>query len=396
MIVNKPLISVIVSVFNIEKYISKCIESITEQTYKNIQIILVDDGSTDTSGEICDKYAEKDARIQVIHKENEGPTSARNAGLAAANGNYVGFVDGDDYIDTEYYEVLLQDMMKNDVDFVHMGFMEEWENTGTIYGSFETAKYELSRESKRYFIEGILGKSDVIHITPSIWSKLFKREFIRKCHAKVPSELSYGEDLLCLSVCLLEGNSVCLNKSAMYHYVRRQGSLTDTTCVSAIIKISERYHALKNLFIQYGEYEGLRFYLETDTARSVMRAIKKIGRCVEDISFYYLRDTATIKGKRVVIYGAGSVGQGYYAQISRYSSCTIVGWVDLKYQRYHFDYAEVQPVTQLDEWQYDIILVAIKDEDKAKQIKFELMEQRGIPDKMILWERPGSIFDEMN
>ena len=99
------LISVIVPVFNIDKYISKCIESIMEQTYKNLQIILVDDGSTDTSGEICDRYAKKDIRIQVIHKKNGGLVSARNAGLEAAAGEYVGFVDGDDYIDIGFYEV---------------------------------------------------------------------------------------------------------------------------------------------------------------------------------------------------------------------------------------------------------------------------------------------------
>ncbi len=391
------LISVIVPVFNIDKYISKCIESIMEQTYKNLQIILVDDGSTDTSGEICDRYAKKDIRIQVIHKKNGGLVSARNAGLEAAAGEYVGFVDGDDYIDIGFYEVLLEDMLKNDVDFVHMGYRTENGNSSRACGNFETEKYQLTENSRLYFVEeGIFGKSGTFQITPSIWSKLFKREFIQKCYARVPKELSYGEDMFCLSMCMLEGRSMYLHKTAMYHYVNRQGSLMNSAYVSSVINISELYHALKNLFMEYNVYGFLRPCLETYLARIMLLAIKKIGKSMESVSFYYLKNIDVIKGKKVVIYGAGSVGQGYYAQISRYATCMIVGWVDLKFQQYQFGYAQVQPVTELEKMQYDVLLLAIKDENKAKQIRRELMERRGIPEKMIMWEQPGSILEEIN
>lgn len=368
-----------------------------EQTYKNLQIILVDDGSTDTSGEICDRYAKKDIRIQVIHKKNGGLVSARNAGLEAAAGEYVGFVDGDDYIDIGFYEVLLEDMLKNDVDFVHMGYRTENGNSSRACGNFETEKYQLTENSRLYFVEeGIFGKSGTFQITPSIWSKLFKREFIQKCYARVPKELSYGEDMFCLSMCMLEGRSMYLHKTAMYHYVNRQGSLMNSAYVSSVINISELYHALKNLFMEYNVYGFLRPCLETYLARIMLLAIKKIGKSMESVSFYYLKNIDVIKGKKVVIYGAGSVGQGYYAQISRYATCMIVGWVDLKFQQYQFGYAQVQPVTELEKMQYDVLLLAIKDENKAKQIKRELMERRGIPEKMIMWEQPGSILEEIN
>ena len=186
-----------------------------------------------------------------------------------------------------------------------------------------------------------------------------------------------------------------LDQTAMYHYVSRKGSLMDSVYVANITDISELYHALKNIFMEYGVYEFVAPCLQTYIARTTLLAIKKIGKCVEYISFYYLKQINTIKGKQIVIYGAGSVGQGYYAQISRYSFCTIVGWVDLKYQQYQFEYAQVQPVTQLETLQYDVVLLAIKDEDKAKQIKMELIEQRGVPNKMILWEKPCSILNEI-
>lgn len=120
-------ISIIVPIYNVEKYVRQCIESIINQTYKNLQIILVDDGSTDTSGLICDEYASIDDRIEVIHKKNGGLVTARKIGLQKAKGEYIGFVDGDDYIDDNMYESLLGYILKKDVDMVHTGYWYEKE-----------------------------------------------------------------------------------------------------------------------------------------------------------------------------------------------------------------------------------------------------------------------------
>lgn len=117
---NKSLISVIVPVYNVEPYVARCIESIINQSYKNLEIILVDDGSTDQSGKICDAYAAMDARIQVIHKKNGGLSSARNSGMRIAKGEYMGFVDSDDYIDVDMYESMVSHM-DSDVDVVVCG-----------------------------------------------------------------------------------------------------------------------------------------------------------------------------------------------------------------------------------------------------------------------------------
>ena len=108
---SNVMLSIIVPVYNVEKYIGKCIESIVNQTYKDLEIILVDDGSTDNSGKICDEWARKDKRIKVIHKKNGGLSDARNAGLDICTGDYIGFVDSDDYIELNMYEDLLIQMM---------------------------------------------------------------------------------------------------------------------------------------------------------------------------------------------------------------------------------------------------------------------------------------------
>ena len=111
-----PKISVIVPVYNVEKYLRKCIESILNQTFREFELILVDDGSTDSSGKICDEYALKDSRIKVIHKENGGASSARNAGLDVAKGEYIGFVDSDDWIEMDMYGELYRLIKENNTD----------------------------------------------------------------------------------------------------------------------------------------------------------------------------------------------------------------------------------------------------------------------------------------
>lgn len=122
------LISVIVPVYKVEQYLNKCVESIVNQTYKNLEIILVDDGSPDACPQICDAWAQKDSRIKVIHKENGGASSARNAGLDAATGDYIAFVDGDDYLSAETYETLISFALKHGADIVRCGIVRESAN----------------------------------------------------------------------------------------------------------------------------------------------------------------------------------------------------------------------------------------------------------------------------
>lgn len=165
------LISVIVPVYNVEKYLSQCINSILNQTIKNLEIILVDDGSLDNSGKICDEFSEKDNRIIVIHKENNGLSSARNAGLKVAKGNYIGFVDSDDWLDENMYEILLELIKDHSSDISCCNF-------------FRTADSEekippITNESIQSFnnIEGLNNfYTDLYTQTVVAWNKLYSRE----------------------------------------------------------------------------------------------------------------------------------------------------------------------------------------------------------------------------
>lgn len=153
---NQALISVIIPVYNVEKYLHECVDSVLRQTYKNLEIILVDDGSTDSSGKICDEYAEKDNRIIVIHKKNEGPSKTRNAGLERATGKYIYFLDSDDYIENNALELLFNIAESNQADLVFFDARSFSDNGAEINqgyvvnGTYETKSgYEILTELHR-------------------------------------------------------------------------------------------------------------------------------------------------------------------------------------------------------------------------------------------------------
>ena len=196
------LISVIVPIYNVDKYLEKCIESIINQTYHNLQIVLVDDGSTDSSGMICDYFKSLDNRIEVIHQKNSGLVAARKAGLKICSGDYVGFVDGDDYIDAEMYGELIAHIENTKADIVHSGYFKN--NDTAIWGTVENSIYELNSNNIDEILHMLIAPmtSDKI-VSASIWSKLYKREVILNSYEKVPNELFYGEDLLCFCNALM-------------------------------------------------------------------------------------------------------------------------------------------------------------------------------------------------
>ena len=230
----KEKISVIVPIYNAESYLQKCIESILNQTYSNIQIILIDDGSIDESGNICDVYSKRDSRVEVYHTENHGLVAARKLGLKISTGQYIGFVDSDDYIESTTFSDMINDIKKNNSDFVHFGYIEENYKDSILLFNLYNAVFEMKDKYERinFLSNHVLKQMD---ISPSIWSKLFKADFIKKCYNNVLDNQQYGEDMICLFYCILEANRISLSKKTRYHYVVREKSLSHLDDRSYII-----------------------------------------------------------------------------------------------------------------------------------------------------------------
>ena len=211
----KDLISIVVPIYKVEKYLPKCIDSIINQTYKNLEIILVDDGSPDRCGEICDEYAKTDRRIKVIHKENGGVSDARNVGIDIANGEYLGFVDSDDYLEHDFCEKMHMKLKEEKVDWIACNFKKFGESEIIIS---KTITADCLITDKEKILEDFLTG---YHYPRVVWGKLFKKEMLDKYSFK---NIKIGEDTCCIMDVMLKTKSVYLYNYSGYNYFSRPDS----------------------------------------------------------------------------------------------------------------------------------------------------------------------------
>lgn len=202
-------------VYKVEKYLNKCIESLVNQTYKDLEIILVDDGSPDNCPQICDDWEKKDKRIKVLHQKNSGVSVARNNGLKFAGGEYIGFVDSDDYIESEMYECLLADIKQSESDISVCSHFVEKKDGAIVADSFEKNGVYSQREA----VEIIS-----YNMNNSVWNKLFKKQVVENIF--FDSEHTFGEDHLFLMKVLYNCQKVSFISRHLYYYVQRENSTT--------------------------------------------------------------------------------------------------------------------------------------------------------------------------
>lgn len=244
------LISIIVPIFNVKDYLHRCIVSIIMQTYKNFELILVDDGSTDGSGTICDEYQKWDKRIMVIHKPNGGLVSARKAGLLAAEGEYVLNIDADDWIEPDMVETLLTAALVNEVDIVCSAhFLEMGHKSKKIINGLCVGKYH-TKDIRSYLLYN--GTFFQFNVTAFIWSKLFKRNILEKTQYPVDEEISFGEDVVVTFPSLLYAQSIYITDYAGYHYVQREGSITNRNDTNELQRDMALVHYLYKFFFSAG------------------------------------------------------------------------------------------------------------------------------------------------
>lgn len=227
------LISVIVPVYNVEIYLKQCVDSILHQTYSNLQIILVDDGSTDSSGSLCDDFANMDNRIRVIHKQNEGLGYARNSGLDIATGDYVLFVDSDDYIHKDMVKRLIENLNKFSSDTSFCGYYttyndEKIEEHPAFYNNCSFSDTEIIDNVLLEMIGGEPSANQDTKLSMSVWHALYSLDIIKQNHIRFPSERQFiSEDIIFHIAYLHHSNNVCFQSTPLYYYrLTRNGSLT--------------------------------------------------------------------------------------------------------------------------------------------------------------------------
>ena len=274
---HQPLLSVIVPIYGVEDYLEECIQSILFQTYRNLEIILVDDGAKGKEPEICDHYARTDDRIQVVHKENGGLVAARKSGLEKATGDYVAFVDGDDYLAKDYYDRLMAWVVTEKPDLVACGITKVWiDKTESLSQAIEDNVYE--GEKLLYLLRNMNCKGRQFYepgIFTSTCLKVYRMGLFREIAKVVPNDIRMGEDAAFTYAFLLRSQKVVVdNTNKGYFYRSVEGSMTGTADVFLFTGTSMLYEFLLPYY-EKSEDTAIREQLEYYRAYLQLLAINR-------------------------------------------------------------------------------------------------------------------------
>ncbi|WP_051207850.1 glycosyltransferase [Butyrivibrio sp. AE3006] len=273
---EEPLISVIVPCYNVENYLAECVDSLLRQTYKNLEILLVDDGSTDDTGKIAGKYADKNENISYIYRENGGLSAARNTGIDNSNGRYIAFVDSDDWVDCDYFSKLYEAIRTGNADIAVCGYKKEDAEQGIV--TFDESKV-LSSHSAMKYLGDIYPKENVLLIIAC--NKLFKREIFASYRFL---EGKIHEDEFAAHRIIAEADSVSVISDTLYHYRIREGSITSSDRAQSLRRLDyldalqDRLEYTENMmygdlqiYMLYTYFEGMKELMVTYTEETIRK-----------------------------------------------------------------------------------------------------------------------------
>lgn len=387
------LISVIVPIYNIAAYLRQCVDSIRLQTYANLEIILVDDGSADESGAICDTYSSIDSRIIVVHKENGGLVSARKAGLNIATGLYIAFVDGDDWILPEMYKELLSKALKTDADIVESGYVNQ--KNKIEFRSHECI-YQLSDEmTKKNIIEDWLADCSKSVVRSTIWSKLYRANLIKEAYSHVPNHMNLGEDQVAFLWSIKLANCISVIGKSYYCYRVRNDSISHVYNFHYYRIVYGLYSYVTNFISEnYPNVDSKKLDLWFLTWGKMLNHQVSVGNGW-DTMIYQFPTPEMLNGKKIILYGAGNVGRDYYKQLSIYENIDIVAWVDRVPDKYNYEFYDIKNLDSGFSQKYDFVVLAVLRESLAEAIRQEIVEQRNVPADCIIWKVPRQYKDEL-
>lgn len=221
-------LSIIVPIYGVESYLDQCIKSILNQQYREFELILVNDGSKDKCAEICDYYATIDSRVKVVHKSNGGLVSARKAGLAIAKGEYVTYVDGDDWLELNMYSDLMSKLRTTQADIIVEGYLYDYAGgtiniTNSLKSGIYNKKQLINHVYPKMLSHGEFYKPGIF---PVVWNKIYRRKILISAQMEVPNNISIGEDVAVTYRAIIEANTVQISDGCHYHYRTNMESMT--------------------------------------------------------------------------------------------------------------------------------------------------------------------------
>jgi len=381
------MLSVIIPAFNTEEYIERCISSVRSQTYGNLEIIIIDDGSTDITGQLMEHFAAKDERIRVLHKQNEGLVAARKSGLQVAQGEYVTFVDSDDWINAEMYELMMDKMIGFDVDLVTSGLVYEYPD-GRKWNEIDIVQEGtyLKEQIKEQVLYRMMYDFENSRrgITPSVVNKIFVKSRLLPVVENVNNLISYGEDAAITYPYITQAKKIMVLGDSWYHYYIRDRSLASSFDTGAFYKIKLFYEYMKDFFIENGIYDIMQFQLESYIhALTSYAEYSLLNLSREDTRFIFPYEDIP-KGADIILYGAGNVGRCYYRSLKVGNYVNIVAWVDKDYKRISKAGFPIESIEAIKNYIFDYIVIGIDEEETAEAVKQSLIWKMDVPENKIV------------
>lgn len=389
------LVSVIVPIYNTQEFLPRCLDSILNQTYINMEVILVNDGSTDESLSVCEKFAAKDGRIQIISQSNQGIIAAKRAGMKICRGVYVMFVDSDDWIEPELLEKMVQAIRGSGCSLVCTDVYQDYENGTAIEfrNTIPPGIYETDKIAKNLFY---YKDTDYYGILPYSVAKLYPKDMLEEVLDNISDDIRFAEDKAIVFSFVFKNIKVCFTDDICYHYFIHKESVCRSENPDHLVELTAIYKYIKKLFDGHEEREHLLWqlgkwlYLEAGYAIGGNLGLVAPGKRV----YYnpYILDSSVFlsQKKKVILYGAGNVGSDYRKQMADCANIQLCGWVDRNYEKYQEKAFAVQPVEYIQEAEYDFILVAVKKQEIFWEIRKELTNM-GVAEETIIWGRPYGV-----
>lgn len=377
---NNCKISVIITIYNMEQYLDKCIQSVINQTYKNLEIILVNDGSTDKSLDICLKYYALDKRIIVLNNPNEGVVKVKLAGIKRATGDYITFVDADDWLDSNAYQLVMD--MSDKEDMISYGLIEDY-NFKSVqkFDQIDEGMY-MRADIKNKILPNIFDVKNffTFNVLPNLVCKFIKREILCNCVNKVNSYVRMGEDLDFVVQSLSFAHTLRVIKISPYHYVQREKSVVRTPVeTESVIGLYNDLMSIESTEDNANWQQQVCIYM------SFILQLKKMNMFIKNSSFF-----DKLKNKKIVVYGAGNYGCSFIEAAVNELGVSIEAVADSNWKNIDWKDEEVIAPEEVMERDFDIIYIAILNERICQTVKSNLINM-GIQEDKILYYGIGDV-----
>ena len=384
MCIADELLSVIIPAYNAGIYLSKCLESILTQTYRNLEIILINDGSTDETPKICDEYKERDKRIRVIHQVNIGLLASREKGVSLAQGERIAFVDSDDWIEPNYFEVLLKEM--RGADIVSAGtikkFVDEAGREAEEKNLLSAGVYETDAQREALYNKMLCANPPFeFGVLPYMWNKIFKKKMLCPLLKEVDKRIFDGEDVSIVYAYFLQAKKIVLSNYCGYHYVIHNKSMSNKKRRVDYFNEACLYEWLYKQFAA-SPYED--FLIPQLNRYMLMMLWKREPSMYIEANKFVFPYQRIPYGSKIIIYGAGDLGNAYLVQLQQNGYCDIIAVADQKYKN-STNPIEIVPDAIIG-LQFDYIVVSVVNKMVADSIRNYLMNLGVEESKIVVGE----------